>query len=122
MGDRREGYRMRPCTGCPWRADVDLAEFSDADFAKLRRANGMPGAEASRDAPAMSCHQDQPGTAHAMRLCAGWLAVVGRDHLSVRMAVLAGRLPESAVVPGGDWPRLYESLEAMIAHRASVGR
>lgn len=43
----------------------------------------------------MACHRDQPGTAHPMRLCAGWLAVVGRDHLGVRLKILAGSCPRA---------------------------
>lgn len=66
------------------------------------------------DAPVMACHKDQPGTAHPLRLCAGWLAVVGPHHLGVRMAVLTGELPAQALQPGDDWPELHESLAAMI--------
>lgn len=74
-------FRTTPCTARPRRADTDLGAFSDADFAKLAAANGVQSPEAAIDAPMAPCHVDQPGTAHPMRLCAGWLAVVGRDHL-----------------------------------------
>ena len=93
-------HRTHPCAQCPWRVDVHLAPFSDADMTKLARANGCAGAEAAVDAPAMSCHLDQPGTPHETRLCAGWLAVVGRHHLVIRMAIIAGRLPEQALSRG----------------------
>ncbi len=116
-------YRTRPCasgrakTGCPWRTDTDLGDFTDADFAKLARTNATPGDEAPLGTPVMSCHQDQPDTPHPMRLCAGWLAVAGRDHLGIRMRILAGLLPPSVVEPGPGWPALYDSLGAMQARR-----
>jgi hypothetical protein len=86
-------YRQRPCTGCPWRTDADLPSFGIADMRKLLTADGRPGAEAPATAPVMSCHQDQPGSPHAMRLCAGWLAVVGPHHIPIRMAQIAGHAP-----------------------------
>nr|WP_225954516.1 DUF6283 family protein [Kibdelosporangium phytohabitans] len=110
-------YRARPCAQCPWRTDADLSLFSDDDMVKLERADGSPGGEAAPSAPAMSCHLDQPGTAHAMRLCAGWLAVVGPHHLGIRMAVIAGRLPEQALSVGQDWAELFANLDQLVAER-----
>jgi hypothetical protein len=114
---RQLEHRRYPCQQCPWRKDADLADFTDADFIKLGAANGRPGAEASLDGPMMSCHLDQPGTAHAMRLCGGWLATVGHDHLAVRFHVLTGKLPADVLAPGEDWPALYADLDEMLAHR-----
>ncbi|MFJ9782523.1 DUF6283 family protein [Amycolatopsis sp. NPDC101161] len=113
-----QAHRSHPCRQCPWRRDADLTAFSDADMAKLANANGSAGSEAATSAPAMSCHIDQPDTTHPMRLCAGWLAVVGRDHLAIRMAMLADTLPPDAVTPAPDWPRLYVSLEDLLTERA----
>ncbi|MGH3737608.1 MAG: DUF6283 family protein [Micromonosporaceae bacterium] len=110
-------HRRHPCAECPWRTDVDLSNFSDADFAKLAANNGLPGHEATVDTPMMACHRDHAGTAHPRRLCAGWLAVVGRDHLSVRLKVLAGKLPDDVLDAGPDWPRLYSDLDEMLDHR-----
>lgn len=107
-------HRAWPCAGCPWRTDTDLSAFSLTDVSKLARTNGSPGDEASLTTPTMACHQDQLGTRHARRLCAGWLAVVGRDHLGVRFAVLTGRLPEQVLDPGTGWPQLYNSLTDML--------
>ncbi|MCZ1012167.1 DUF6283 family protein [Streptomyces lydicus] len=112
-------FRSRPCAGrCPWIVGTNLADFSDADFAKLERANGTPDCQAGLEAPNMACHLDQPGTAHALRLCAGWLAVVGHHHHGVILAVLSGRLPETVLEPGDDWPELHPDLDTMIAERA----
>ncbi|MFI6883848.1 DUF6283 family protein [Streptosporangium canum] len=124
-------YRTRPCAGtgrvCPWRTDADLTAFSDADMDRLVRAGGgdtAPGAHSLDDvermaaAPQMACHRDQPDTAHSLRLCAGWLAVVGPHHLLTRMSVLSGRLPRAAVEPDtSGWPPLHASLGALLACR-----
>ncbi|GLY43012.1 hypothetical protein Amsp01_090350 [Amycolatopsis sp. NBRC 101858] len=113
-----ESYRTLPCRQCPWRRDADLTFFTDTDMAKLANANGTSGDEAAPNSPAMSCHIDQPDTAHPMRLCAGWLAVVGRNHLGIRMALLAGNLPPDAVTPAAGWPTLHTSLDDLLAERA----
>jgi hypothetical protein len=117
--DESREYRTRPCARCPWRTDTDLTDFTDQDMAMLRRANGRPGAEAALHAPTVACHLDQPGTAHAWRLCAGWLAVVGHEHLGIRVAEIFGGLPDTALIPGEDWPALYESLEELETARTA---
>lgn len=110
-------HRTHPCARCPWRRDADLTTFSGADMAMLRRANGRPGDEAPFTASRVGCHKDQPGTTHAWRLCAGWLAVAGHYHLGVRIAAMAGGLPPDILEPGPGWPELYESLEELEAAR-----
>lgn len=85
----------------------------------LRRADGRPGAEAAVDAPVVACHLDQPDTAHPLRWCAGWLAVVGQDHLAIRLAIAFEALPDHAVIPRTNWPRLNASLDALLEARAT---
>ncbi|MFI7445821.1 DUF6283 family protein [Nonomuraea indica] len=81
-------------------------DTSEADVARLTRA------------PRMACHKDQPDTAHPMRLCAGWLAVVGPDHIGVRLSLIDGRLPAEAIDPDTrDWPALHASLAELMARR-----
>ncbi|MFD7645080.1 DUF6283 family protein [Kitasatospora sp. NPDC059795] len=115
-GEPRE-YRNSPCMRCPWRLDTDLADFSDAEMEMLRRADGRPGAEAAITAPTVSCHRDQPGTAHAWRLCAGWLATVGDFHFAIRIALVTESLPREALAPASDWPALYPDLDALLLAR-----
>jgi len=92
-------------------------------MAMLRGANGGPGAEAARDATTVVCHLDQPGTAHAWRLCAGWLAVVGHHHLGIRIAAMFGGLPSRALNPPAHCPPLYASLDDLeAARRAQLAR
>lgn len=115
-GVERE-HRKRPCRRCPWRTDVDLSAFTDEDMEMLRRADGRPGAEAGVGAPVVACHLDQPGTAHPMRWCAGWLAVVGPWHLGIRLAVAFDALPASATCAGEQWPELHADLGALLQAR-----
>jgi hypothetical protein len=50
--------------------------------------------------------------------CAGWLAVHGADHLTVRLAVAMGRLDPAALAPGDDWPPLWDDFGDMVKHMA----
>ncbi|MGH3240884.1 MAG: DUF6283 family protein [Spirillospora sp.] len=103
----------RPCRTCPWRVDTagrivypNLAEYAAGTI-------GGPGEEAPLGAPMFACHAVEAGW-----LCAGWLAVVGRDHLTVRCAVAVGALPATALDPGLGWPELFPTYPAMeAAHR-----
>jgi Family of unknown function (DUF6283) len=118
-------FRTFPCAECPWRRDADLSLFTDSDFATLRAADagviGTINDPAEVDdllaAPSMVCHKDQPGTPHPLRLCAGWLVVVGHHHLGTRIRIATGALPGAAVVPDENWPPLYEDLDELLRHR-----
>ncbi|MEV4083150.1 DUF6283 family protein [Nonomuraea fuscirosea] len=124
-----ENFRRRPCDGerkCPWRRDADLTAFTERDMARLARCErGVRADDATAEedmhavqGPVMSCHKDQPGTAHPMRLCAGWLAVVGPYHVPIRMSLIAGALPAEAVYPDTrDWPALHAGLAELLASR-----
>lgn len=126
--------RRRPCAGeriCPWRRDADLTKYSDRDKRRLVGAErgvipagGVTDADTQiMNAIAMTCHLDQDDTAHPGRLCAGWTAVIGRDHVRVRMAVIADSLPASAIDAGHpgrrSWPALYGGLDELLAARAA---
>jgi hypothetical protein len=73
---------------------------------------GEPGREVPLGGPLWACHTSQEGLD---LVCASWLARVGLDHLTVRLAVAAGRIPAEALSPGEDWPRLYDSFESLAA-------
>ena len=115
-------HRDRPCRRCPWRTDADPAAFTDRDMDKLSAANGTPDNPAGLNAPTMSCHLDQPGTAHPMRLCAGWLAVVGPHHWAIRLKVAAGRLPARTLAAAPGWPALHKHLGELLSARARATR
>ncbi len=107
----------RPCLECPWKRTSPPGQFDACRYEALTDTAGTPGAEAPLDAPIFACHKTQEG---GDRACAGWLAVVGRDHLGVRFMVATGRLDPAALEPGPDWPPLYESYaELAVANGVS---
>lgn len=110
---------VRPCSNCPWRKDSPAGEFPAARYETLRATAGSPGNEAGLVAPIFACHKSEPGRDRA---CAGWLAVVGVEHLGIRLAVTLGRLPARMLRPGADWPDLFGSYEEMADRNTSPGR
>lgn len=105
----------RPCPQCPWRRDTPAGKFSAERYEALSETSGTRGAEAGLDAPMFACHMTDEG---AERACAGWLAVVGYEHLGVRLALLRGRLDPAVLRPAPDWPPLFGSYEEMVRVQA----
>lgn len=91
-------------------ARFPAGEFPAERYAALRSTTGLPGNEAGLGAPIFACHKSRRGRDRA---CAGWLAVAEVDHLGVRLAVVLGRLPASALQPDNDWPALFGSFDEM---------
>lgn len=102
----------RPCSECPWRADAEPGRFPACRYEALTATAGAPGAEVGFEAPIFACHKTPDG---GERACAGWLAVVGYDHLGVRFAIMTGRLDPAALKAGDGWPELYPSYAALAA-------
>lgn len=109
-------HRLFPCRECPWRRDTPAGQFPACRYEQLENTTGTTGAEAGLDAPLFACHKTAEGREQA---CAGWLAVVGRGHLGVRLAVATGRLPGAALDPAEDWPDLFDSYTEMAATQAA---
>lgn len=107
------GYQRRPCPGCPWRRDTPVGRFP-ADVFDRSRHTSMPKAFGpnwdGRFGTTFGCHESGP---ERPRDCAGYLAVEGRSSIAVRVAVVTGNLPASALEPQPGWPNLYPSYEAM---------
>lgn len=108
----------RPCPECPWRVDTEPGQFDACRYDALRNTTGSPGREAPFGAPMFACHKSPEGREFA---CAGWLAAVGCEHVSVRFAVIAGQLPAEALSPGDGWPELHGSYEEMVAAKVERG-
>lgn len=106
------GRRKRPCEECPWRRDTPPGQFPAERYEALRNTSGSRGNEVAFDAPMFGCHKSADGNEIA---CAGWLAVVGYEHLGVRLALMDHRLPPEAMSPGEDWPDLFDSYAEMAA-------
>jgi hypothetical protein len=111
-------HRVFPCDECPVRCDNagnPKSKFPAAKWADLRASiDDGTGGSAGLNAPLFGCHKGAPGT-DADLACAGWLAVFGERNLSVRLALLTGRLSPAVLEPGVNWPPLYDSWEAMVA-------
>ncbi|MFJ8752247.1 DUF6283 family protein [Streptomyces sp. NPDC102441] len=116
-GVERE-HRKRPCTTCPLADRHRPDRIQRRGHGRAPAANGRPGAEAPVDAPIVTCHRDRPGTEHAMRWCAGFLAEDGEEHLGIRLALAFQALPPQAVHQPAGWPELYPDLDALVAARA----
>lgn len=108
--------RTRPCVECPWRRDVPPGQFPASRYAELACTTGQPGAEAPLEAPMFACHMTAEGRE---KPCAGWLAVAGRQHLGVRLAVAVGAIPGRLLDPGDDWPALFGSYEEMATRQGT---
>lgn len=106
------GRRRFPCISCPWRRDTAGRIGYDNLAAYATGTCGSPGAEAPLGAEMFACHTSNRRPQH---LCAGWLAVAGYHHLTVRLAVLEDRLPAAALDAGESWPALFGSYEEMAA-------
>jgi hypothetical protein len=103
-------YQSAPCANCPWRKDSPAGEFTPQRYEALRATAGRPGAEAGLSAPIFACHKSTEGRDRA---CAGWLAVVGIEHLGIRLAVATGRLPAEVLQSADDWPELFASYDEL---------
>lgn len=113
--------RKTPCDvteqngACPFRLDAEPGEFTADRFEKLADTAGGPGAEVPIGGQWFACHKTAEGREIA---CAGWLAVCGRDHIGVRMAVSAGTIAAEALRPAPDGPALFDSYDDMATQQA----
>ncbi|MER7282062.1 DUF6283 family protein [Dactylosporangium sp. CA-052675] len=111
-------HRGFPCDECPFRvdnADNAAAKFPAERWADLAVTVRDPatGRQPMLGDDLFGCHKGTPGT-NADLACAGWLARFGGDHVGVRVAIVGGRLPESALEPGANWPALYNTWEDVL--------
>lgn len=112
-------YRKHPCSECPWVRDTPPGQFPESRYEALEHTTGLPGREAPMGSPMFACHKSHEGRDVP---CAGWLASVGYESLTVRVLVIQGRLPSSVLNPGRDWPELFESYAEMAGEMASRRR
>lgn len=110
----RSLHAQRPCDECPFRRDVTPGMFPSSRFERLREL-GTHDAVAVAGAfplkPMFACHKSASGKEIA---CAGWLATVGHQSLTVRLNVALRHIPASALTPGPDWPELYKTYDQMM--------
>lgn len=113
-------HRKRPCVTCPWKVETESGEFTAERYDVLRETSGSAGREAAFGTPMFGCHDGAPGANEIDAACAGWLAVVGYDHLSVRLAVVSGALDPACLTPGDNWPELFGSYDEMAATQGRI--
>jgi hypothetical protein len=109
--------RMFPCDECPIRADNadnPKSKFPAHRWAELSASVRRDGCDPGLHTPMFGCHKGAPGT-NADLACAGWLARFGADHLQVRLAVITGHLPATALQPGENWPPLHETWDDVVS-------
>ncbi len=105
-------YQKAPCDDCPWRTDAPPGQFPAERYEALQATHGTPGHEAPLGAPLFACHKTAEGRE---AICAGFLAVEGYDHLTVRLMVISGRVPGASLTPATGWPTLYANYGEMVA-------
>lgn len=105
-------YRKYPCAECPFRVDTVPGQFTSERYCVLKDTVGTDDDMRMPGDPVFACHKTAEGKEEA---CAGWLAVCGVYHLTVRMAVICGELPASALSPGSGWPALHITYDEMRA-------
>lgn len=122
--------RAFPCGPCPIRSDNTgnpNAKFPAERWEVLSRTvpnpdTGMPPIPGEI---MFGCHKGKPGSDEYNPgpgddlACAGWLVRFGRDHLGIRMALMDGRLPATALEPGPNWPPLHETWDDVVRHQTS---
>nr|WP_254126720.1 DUF6283 family protein [Amycolatopsis sp. CA-230715] len=111
-------HRSFPCGPCPIRADNcdnPAAKFPAERWKALANTvrDSVTGEHPGLGDPMFGCHKGEPGTNEDLA-CAGWLARFGADHVEIRFAVATGRLPESALKAGDNWPPLHETWDDVV--------
>jgi hypothetical protein len=92
--------------------DVAAGQFPPERYEALRETTGEQGREAPLGAPMFACHKSVDGQEF---VCAGWLASVGYESLTARVAASQGIIDPEGFEPGADWPELHASYAALEA-------
>lgn len=118
-------YAARPCAptpdgdpGCPWRRDQPPGAFPAERYEALRCTSAGPDGSAPLGAPLFACHKTAEGKEIA---CAGWLAVEGLGHVTVRLALAQDELSPDAVEPQPGWPDLVDSYDELARINGASG-
>lgn len=105
-------HRKAPCSNCPFRKDVPPGEFPSDRYEALLASVGTDDEMRMPGDPLFACHKSSEGKEIA---CAGWLHVCGWQHLTVRLALAAGKLDRAVMDGAPDWPELFASYDEMRA-------
>lgn len=97
-------HRRFPCRECPFRRDTEPGQFPAERYEALQCTIGTDDDMRMPGDPLFACHKSPEGAEEA---CAGWLAVCGIYHLTIRIAISSGHLPPETLSPPPDWPELF---------------
>lgn len=104
----------RPCDECPYRLDAEPGRFDRERWEALRSSSADErGMGPEFGGVLFACHKTPEG---GERACAGWLAVEGINHPTVRLSIALGHLPQCALTPGEGWPDLHPDFHAARRH------
>jgi hypothetical protein len=98
---RGTDYRTKPCSGCPWRVDAPLNAFPPQVFQDSARTTYDMATHT------FGCHSSSRS---APQTCAGFLLRGASDNLTVRLAVVSGRIDPDSI---GSPVELYSDYRAM---------
>lgn len=103
--------RSAPCPECPWVRSTPPGQFPASRYEEIRGTTRDGDDHAGFGAPMFACHMTVEG--HEVP-CAGWLAAVGEQSVTVRLNVAYGEIPADALRPGDDWPELFDDYDEMV--------
>jgi hypothetical protein len=97
-----------PCPSCPWRTEATAEQIPNFS---LDLAESLAACQSGElGAPLFACHLSR----EREFICAGWVAVHGRESVGVRIMVVQGDLDVAALDPQQGWPALHASYDEMM--------
>lgn len=99
----------QPCNNCPWRKDAPREHWDPAHFKDIYDNCQSDGVNV------MLCHKasELPAAERASLVCQGWVRVLGRESVGVRIALMSGRASLEEVEDKSG-PELFESFDLMM--------
>lgn len=99
----------RACSNCPWRVDAPREHWDPQHFADIWRNCQDDGLHI------MLCHKSNalPEAERGNIPCQGWIRVMGRDAIGVRILLMRGKVSFEEVEDRGG-PKLFPTFAAMM--------
>ena len=99
----------RPCNNCPWRVDAPREHWDPQHFVEIWRNCQDDGLHV------MLCHKSNalPEAERGNIPCQGWIRVMGRDAIGVRVLLMKGKITFEEV-EDRDGPELFPTFTAMM--------
>lgn len=99
----------RPCANCPWRVDAPREHWDPQHFVDIWRNCQYDGLHV------MLCHKSSalPVAERGSIPCQGWIRVMGRDAIGVRILLMNGKVSFEEV-EDREGPKLFPTFVAMM--------